>query len=310
MPSQLWPYRASSPTPACATHNDGRVCKVSEAKGKPMLTSKKSANTVQPSRSYLRHSALTLIGCSFLLLASPVTQADVWAYTDGNGKTHYADERVAPQYQLFFKDAGNGEKTRSMLGLAEGKAASVRQRPAATPAGRLGRNLQAITVFNESKRYDEWRKIVNLAAKVHQVDAELLQAVIAVESGFDHRAISPRGAVGLMQLMPITAEHFGVADRQDPKLQEKLVDPKTNVMLGAQFLSHLQKTYPDRLDLVVAAYNAGEGNVRAAGGQVPRFVETQNYVRRVLGLYASIKPDANIPDLNDFGKKSRIIAMN
>ncbi len=226
-----------------------------------MLTSKKSA-TQQPSRSYLLHSASTLIGSLFLVLASPVSQADVFA---GSHKTQRPAAQHAPQPK--------------------------------PPQMRLSRNLRGLATFNQAPQYAELRRLVHFAAQEHQVDAELLQAIIAIESGFDPQARSHRGAIGLMQLMPITAEHWGAANRDDPASLAKVADPRTNILLGAQQLAYLQKIYPKRLDLVVAAYNAGEGNVRAAGNRIPPYRETQNYVRSVLSLYASLKPGAPIPQL-------------
>ena len=106
-----------------------------------------------------------------------------------------------------------------------------------------------------------------------------------------------------MQLLPSTAQDMGVAADHQGDISAKLTDPKTNIMAGARYISYLLKKFPGQIELAVAAYNAGEGNVRQAGNQVPNFKETQNYVRAVLGLYASLKPSANIPDLDALGNK-------
>ena len=132
------------------------------------------------------------------------------------------------------------------------------------------------------------------AAEQQAVDYELLQALIATESGFDAQAVSPKGAVGLMQLMPATASRFGVRADAKRSLEQKLADPAVNVPAGTRYLRYLLDLFPGRMDLAVAAYNAGEGAVQKAGNQIPAFKETQNYVRTVLGLYAQLKPPAPV----------------
>jgi hypothetical protein len=124
------------------------------------------------------------------------------------------------------------------------------------------------------------------------VDYELLQAMITVESRFDPVAVSPKAAVGLMQIISPTAQRYGV--RPDPKrgVYYKLLDPVVNIHTGAQYLRDLIKMFPKRLDLAVAAYNAGEGAVQRVGNQVPPYPETQNYVVSVLQLYLHLKPSA------------------
>jgi soluble lytic murein transglycosylase-like protein len=128
----------------------------------------------------------------------------------------------------------------------------------------------------------------------HGIDYELLQALIATESGFNARAVSPKGAVGLMQLIPPTAERYGVrADKNSP-IGEKLTDPRTNIRAGSNYLSDLIKRFPGQLELAIAAYNAGEGAVQRAGNKVPNYPETINYVKTVMQLYRQLKPPSVI----------------
>ena len=133
---------------------------------------------------------------------------------------------------------------------------------------------------NRSWRYDEQRgpifkskfdKLIVEAAKKFDVDAALVSAVIKAESDFNAREVSNKGARGLMQLMPSTAERFGVTDSYDPV---------ANIYGGVRYLRWLLQTFKGNADLAVAAYNAGEGNVWKYNG-VPPFRETVNYINRI-----------------------------
>jgi soluble lytic murein transglycosylase-like protein len=151
-----------------------------------------------------------------------------------------------------------------------------------------------IAFFDISPSYKQVKHHLREASKEHGVEYELLQALIATESGFDPTAVSPKGAVGLMQIMPATAERYGVAgDRKGPVTQ-KLFDPRTNVRTGARYLRDLIRMFPGRLELALAAYNAGEGAVQRAGNRIPNYRETQNYVKTVMQLYGMLKPPAMI----------------
>jgi len=120
-----------------------------------------------------------------------------------------------------------------------------------------------------------WREAVTREAGRQGLDPLLVQAVIQVESGENPRAVSPKGARGLMQLMPATARELGVLDP---------LHPRDNVKGGIAYLSRLMERYGGRLDLALAAYNAGPGAVDRHGG-VPPYPETRAFVRRVLDLY-------------------------
>jgi hypothetical protein len=115
-------------------------------------------------------------------------------------------------------------------------------------------------------------------------------AAATAESGFDAQAVSPKGAVGLMQLMVATASRYGVRADRHGAIAQKLTDPAVNLRAGSRYLRDLIALFPGRLDLAVAAYNAGEGAVQRAGNKIPNYPETQNYVKTVLQLYAFLKP--------------------
>lgn len=117
--------------------------------------------------------------------------------------------------------------------------------------------------------------VIKRAAQRHELDPALLSAVVQRESNFDARAVSKAGAQGLMQLMPDTAKELGVRDA---------FDPEQNIEGGATYLRGLIDRYHGRLDLALAAYNAGSGAVDQYGG-VPPYAETKAYVQGILGSY-------------------------
>ena len=117
-------------------------------------------------------------------------------------------------------------------------------------------------------------------ARRARLDPALLHAVIAVESAYDPAAVSPKGALGLMQLMPATAARYGV---RDP------FDVEQNLAAGASHLRGLIDRYAGDTALALAAYNAGSGAVQAAGGRIPPYAETRRYVPAVLRRYAELR---------------------
>ena len=134
----------------------------------------------------------------------------------------------------------------------------------------LGKNRPAMNLDRDGAE-----KLVREAAERHSVDPALVRAVIETESNWNPSAVSRRGAVGLMQLIPTTAQRFGVND---------LYSPQQNVDAGVKYLKTLLERYNGNLDLALAAYNAGEGAVDRAHG-VPSFRETRDYVQRVQSAY-------------------------
>ncbi len=114
------------------------------------------------------------------------------------------------------------------------------------------------------------------------LNSRLIQAVVQVESGYNHKAVSNKGAMGLMQLMPETARELGVGDA---------FDPEENIRGGTSYLRQMADRFDDDLDLTLAAYNAGPGAVEAHGG-IPPYRETQDFVKKVLSLFRSQPPPA------------------
>jgi hypothetical protein len=222
--------------------------------------------------------ALALAACAATLWLAPA-RAEVWGYVDDRGVAHFAAEKVDERYELFFR---GGESFDTAEGVQTPRAVQV-------PTSSSNRLL---AWFEISPAFKVVRRHLREAAREQGLDVELLQALIATESGFDPRAVSPKGAIGLMQVMPATAQRYGVHGDGKTPLARKLTDPRTNIRAGAHYLADLIRRFPGRLELALAAYNAGEGAVQRAGNRIPNFRETQNYVKTVLQLYAMLKPPA------------------
>ena len=225
--------------------------------------------------------------------------ADVWGYIDAKGVAHFSNDKLDERYELFFKggESFSTDKADTALNPSAAKASNnPTPNPYALPAGSARAPTKLLAYFDISPNYKAVKHLLKDAAATHGMDYELLQALIATESGFDTFAVSPKGAVGLMQLMPPTAERYGVkADKQTP-IEKKLTDPKTNIKAGASYLRDLIKMFPGQLELAVAAYNAGEGAVQRAGNKIPNYPETKNYVKTVMQLYGHLKPPATLAD--------------
>lgn len=137
----------------------------------------------------------------------------------------------------------------------------------------------------KSARFDQ---IIDERAAAEGVSADLVRAVIQVESAFNHLAVSPKGAMGLMQLMPATASELGVVNP---------FDPAQNIGGGIRYLKRLLSRYDDRVELALAAYNAGPGAVDKYGQKVPPYQETRDYVKKITKSSAtgtSAKPPTRI----------------
>lgn len=139
---------------------------------------------------------------------------------------------------------------------------------------RLREGVKSPVRVNKANR-KRYSPTIDRIANEHRLDPALVHAVISVESGYNPQALSPKGAMGLMQLMPATAQRFGVTDPYDPA---------ANIDGGVRYLRWLMKLF-DNHRLALAAYNAGENAVKRHKNTVPPYPETQHYVVRVLDLY-------------------------
>ncbi|MFK0375286.1 lytic transglycosylase domain-containing protein [Pandoraea sp. NPDC090278] len=213
-----------------------------------------------------------------LLVATPLAHAELYGYVDENGVAHLAARKLDARYRLVVGNGGNG-----------GNVDLRAQQQGAVVTG-----ADRSRLYDALARHPNLKKLAPVIAQAAQkfhVDAALLKAVIAAESGFDSNAVSPKGAVGLMQVLPTTGERYGLRADARRTVADKLTDPRTNVLTGARYLRDLQARYPDRLELVLASYNAGEGAVARHADQIPPYAETRDYVAAVLELYRRFNPD-------------------
>lgn len=199
-------------------------------------------------------------------------RADVWAYVDGAGVVHVAPTRVDSRYRRVHGDAPGGSGTEAVPGKTD----------------RTDGLLLWLQIAPEVKALGP---VLREAAAEHGVDEELLKAIIAVESGFNAKSVSPRGAVGLMQIMPVSADRYALpVERREPAAR-RLLDPRTNVHTGARMLADLMRRFGG-IDVALAAWNAGEGTVRRHGGRMPPIAETRAHVQLVLELYWALLQDS------------------
>lgn len=248
-----------------------------------------------------RHSPLgtsalvALVALSFY--ASPA-RADIWGYVDAERIPHFAATQLDGRYELLLRDTVEPFKRIAQpaapdavpgaSAVADATASAAAAALPATPAATLSPKM--VSFFERSKGYKAVKPLLREAAKTYGVDYSLLKALITMESGFDSGAVSPKGAVGLMQLIPPTAERYGVTNSKNLTIEQKLTDPKINIRAGARYLAYLIKMFPGQLELALAAYNAGEGAVQRAGNKIPNYPETKHYVKTVMQIYSGLGP--------------------
>ncbi|OGB94745.1 MAG: hypothetical protein A2Z31_09275 [candidate division NC10 bacterium RBG_16_65_8] len=185
----------------------------------------------------MRHSTIVLLAWGCLLFAPCIrAHAAVYGYVDAEGTPHFTD---APTKSHF----------RPLPGFGLPPGANLNQ--------------------------GQYAELINAIAADDGVDPALVKAIIRAESNFDQRAVSRKGARGLMQLMPGTAGRYAVGNA---------FDPAENIRGGVRYLRFLQERFPGQLHLAIAAYNAGENAVSRYNG-IPPYAETRQYVARVFRFY-------------------------
>ncbi|ANA40221.1 lytic transglycosylase [Geobacter anodireducens] len=174
--------------------------------------------------------------------------ADIYRYEDEDGVVHFTDAPTDKRFKVFMRDIKRDKKLRTTFRLA-----------------------------NCVRDPREFEPIIDQCALEYGVDRSLVKAVIHAESGYNPNALSPKGASGLMQLMPKTAKDLKVANS---------FDPKENIKGGVRYLRFLLDTFKGDVALALAAYNAGMSRVAQYGG-VPPYQETRTYIDRVLSYQKS-----------------------
>ncbi|WP_233144574.1 transglycosylase SLT domain-containing protein [Methyloprofundus sedimenti] len=182
-----------------------------------------------------------------LIVASSSSWADVYKYTAPDGKVYYTDRPEHKKYKLIIRSKPKGYQA-------------------------------SFKYLKMNKK--KYTPLIEEAATKHGIDPKLVHAVIYAESAYNSTAVSSAGAVGLMQLMPGTAQQYGALNRKDPK---------QNIFAGTQYLKYLLDLFNDDLRLSIAAYNAGENAVKKYNNKIPPYPETQKYVKEVLRLYQKSK---------------------
>lgn len=194
---------------------------------------------------------------AFSLSAAKPAAADVFSFIAEDGTPHFSDQPSDSRHRLFLADKGK------------------------EPVSSIGKISRRDT--NEARhRFDEE---ILAAAQANRIDVALLHSVIEVESGYNPKAISSKGALGLMQLMPETARRYSVTDP---------LDAAQNLQGGARLLRDLLDRFFDDKKLALAAYNAGTSAVMAHGRRIPPYPETVRYVPAVLQRYEQLRNDAQM----------------
>lgn len=179
-----------------------------------------------------------------------VAHADIYSFVDEAGVTHFSNVPTDTRYRLLLASPPDPAQSQGQGGETPWLA--------------------------RSHAFDS---LIDRAASETTVRPQLVRAIIVVESAFNPKAVSKRGAAGLMQLLPKTAHHYGA---------KNVFDPEQNITAGTRYLRDLMSRYGDNLELVLAAYNAGEDAVERYGKRIPPFAETRQYVPAVLRIYRAL----------------------
>lgn len=207
-----------------------------------------------------------------MLAAMSAAKADVYGYADAEGAVYLTDS--PSQVDSVSQADAPTQQDYELLAVSPVEPVILATSTPVMEAAEL--DSKAVSGSKTLMYKDE----VKVAALDSGVETALLHAVIMTESNYNARAKSPKGAQGLMQLMPFTAKRFGVNNSYDPG---------QNIQGGARYLSYLLKLFKNDFNLAVAAYNAGENAVIQHGNKIPPYRETVNYVSKVMGIYKKLR---------------------
>lgn len=217
---------------------------------------------------FSRCAALSVLFIGAVLFAAPSVHADVYTFVEENGTVRLSNVPDDARYKLYLREPNDYKLKDNRVNVKLRNADQYRLNgadaaDAKTPTGLSKQPFQAAVLA---------------AAKLNNLSPALVHAVIAAESNHNPAAVSPKGAIGLMQLMPATALRYGVKAKE-------LKQPVSNIRAGARYLADLLSMFGGDLRLALAGYNAGEGAVLRYGKRIPPYAETQAYVPRVLAFY-------------------------
>ena len=231
---------------------------------------------------------LAAVGLAMMAIGLPGQAfADVYKFVGRNGQVTLTDKPRHRGYKLLVKSperAARPEPSSGIINISLGSGHRL-DAPSMSYQGNRGMDNPSSMLMSSGNQKGRalherrllYANVIEAAASRHGLDPGLLHAVIQAESSYNPGAVSNKGAVGLMQLMPGTAARYGVRNPYDPE---------ENIFGGARYLRDLMGMFRSDVRLAVAAYNAGEHNVMKYGYQVPPFHETRDYVTKVLGFYS------------------------
>jgi len=225
-----------------------------------------------------RHISLRTLGptaaLAALLAGAAPACADVYSFVEEDGTVRFSNQPDDPRYKLYLREPSEYKlrDTKEFRNLRNPGDFRLR-----APWGKRPDLLE-----NPALQGKPFQEQVIGAAKDTQLDPALIHAVITAESNYNPNAVSDKGAVGLMQIMPDTARRYGVKDKE-------IKHPEKNIKAGAQYLADLIRMFDGDLKLALAGYNAGENVVLRYGRRVPPYAETQAYVPRVLRVYDQLR---------------------
>jgi soluble lytic murein transglycosylase-like protein len=232
------------------------------------MSRQKAQGTSQKRRRVVRLALPFAFGLLPFAFCASEASAEIVVFKTGRSMSVQSYKVDGALARLVLREGGEVSFPASMVARVDPDEVAY---PAVAMAAALpGQSLPAPGVADEVLKARPFADLIATVAANQKVDARLVHAVIEQESNYQARARSPKGAQGLMQLMPATARQYGVRNSYDPQ---------ANVTAGVRHLKDLMTRF--ELPLALAAYNAGEGTIQRYGG-VPPFPETQNYVRRIL----------------------------
>jgi hypothetical protein len=218
----------------------------------------------------------TVIAGAALIAASAAAHADIYVLIEPSGAVRFSNVPNDPRYRLYYRDP-SGYKLRDVA-----QVPTVRNPGDYRLRAAWGRAIEPEVLANPRLARKPFQEHVVAAAKQTNLDPALIHAVIVAESNYNPNAVSPKGAEGLMQLLPDTARRYGVMKRE-------IRQPDKNIQAGAQYLADLLEMFDGDVRLALAGYNAGENSVVRYGHRIPPYAETLAYIPRVLKTYDQLR---------------------